>query len=703
MSNSANLKKMLAAVKWASQQFKTRSTEGSSLFGRVNQKEGAQPGPDARLKMIDDFTRARESFSAISKKLKAASQNAAALSAEAQQSGPPLRTQASRLKRAYQNVDRLQQQRDTAQDTLKMHRAALQKGGIGLSGLDNTKADLQDQSTQLKAKKQEQWQNRAEKLSAFGDGSLKFAKTGFNIGKKILTTGYEQSLKQNGAAAAPDKQNPVAMILNVAQPGAQQLPAPAAGDNGSVGGDLQVIQSSRQKLNGTNVFNERAPGETGGNLPDAQNGKESSIKTLQYSYQTLGGAEILRPRDRNDGKSPSPSDGSNTQGSSKSSALQIIQSCTQVVNSPLSTGKDDDSAAKIAPSKELTHSAAAEELKGPASLQSNNLSTDLQALESAWQGFSLDVYSQHESSLRSLAQTATSYISQVRQWMQNNEELARTFGLIASGAIGVAGTAGSIAVTVAPFIANLNTLVTIATTVGSVLSTVFGGIMTVIGTLSLPIIGVIAAFAAAALAVYTFWEPISAFFGGVIDGIKIAFAPVAELFTPFKPVFDGIGKAITYIKDLFNDLISPINFSKDTLESCANAGKLFGKALADALMFPIKTLNTLKEGIDWVLEKLNIIDKNKSSVNNQKDTPISTGAVAALGVVNNLNNYQAAKPAAGHIYTDNSQTAYNITLNGDVSPGSDNRQYFEDLFSNKEASKKSNTLSQFSPTGGLPA
>ena len=120
-------------------------------------------------------------------------------------------------------------------------------------------------------------------------------------------------------------------------------------------------------------------------------------------------------------------------------------------------------------------------------------------------------------------------------------------------------------------------------------------------------------------------------------------------------------------------------------------------------MFPIKTLNTLKEGIDWILEKLNIIDKNKSTVNNQKDNPISTGAVAALGVVNNLNNYQAAKPAAGHIYTDNSQTAYNITLNGDVSPGSDNRQYFEDLFSNKEASKKNNTLSQFSPTGGLPA
>ncbi|STE72380.1 phage tail tape measure protein [Escherichia coli] len=33
-----------------------------------------------------------------------------------------------------------------------------------------------------------------------------------------------------------------------------------------------------------------------------------------------------------------------------------------------------------------------------------------------------------------------------------------------------------------------------------------------------------------ALLIRKYWEPVSAFFGGVVEGLKAAFAPVGELF-----------------------------------------------------------------------------------------------------------------------------------------------------------------------------
>jgi phage-related tail protein len=42
-------------------------------------------------------------------------------------------------------------------------------------------------------------------------------------------------------------------------------------------------------------------------------------------------------------------------------------------------------------------------------------------------------------------------------------------------------------------------------------------------------VAVVAAVVAGALLIRKYWEPISAFFGGVVEGLKAAFAPVAEL------------------------------------------------------------------------------------------------------------------------------------------------------------------------------
>ncbi|EPO6325911.1 hypothetical protein ACUCL8_005601, partial [Escherichia coli] len=80
-----------------------------------------------------------------------------------------------------------------------------------------------------------------------------------------------------------------------------------------------------------------------------------------------------------------------------------------------------------------------------------------------------------------------------------------------------------------------------------------------------------------------YWEPVSAFFGGVVEGLKAAFAPVGELFTPLKPVFDWLGEKLQAAWQWFKNLIAPVKATQDTLNRCRDTGVMFGQALADAL------------------------------------------------------------------------------------------------------------------------
>lgn len=341
---------------------------------------------------------------------------------------------------------------------------------------------------------------------------------------------------------------------------------------------------------------------------------------------------------------------------------------------------------------------------GPAAaMQSSvgNLGTDLEALQAAYQSLSVDIFSTQESSLRSLVQTATRYVGKLQEWVQNNQGLVQSFGLIATIVVGIAGAVGTVAGVIAPVFTGISTLITIATTLGSVFTTIFGGIAAVIGSLMLPIVAIIAGVAAAALLIYKYWEPVSAFFGGVIEGIKTAFAPIAELFTPFQPLFDGIGKAISEVAGWFGDLLTPVKSSQQTLESFGNAGKMFGQILVEALTMPFEPLKLLIKGVTWLLDKLGVINKQSAEASPDKQTQPTTGG-AAFGMVQppRLDNYQAARPAAGGSYVDQSKSEYNITLQGDMSPGGDGERQLKDLLAQHEQEKRTNSLSQFSAAGG---
>ncbi|MCV5421099.1 hypothetical protein OFN47_30770, partial [Escherichia coli] len=62
-----------------------------------------------------------------------------------------------------------------------------------------------------------------------------------------------------------------------------------------------------------------------------------------------------------------------------------------------------------------------------------------------------------------------------------------------------------------------------------------------LGALLSPIGLVVTALAGVALVVWKYWQPITAFLGGVVEGFKAAAGPISAAFEPLKPVFQWIG------------------------------------------------------------------------------------------------------------------------------------------------------------------
>ncbi|WP_234105262.1 phage tail tape measure protein [Enterobacter kobei] len=148
---------------------------------------------------------------------------------------------------------------------------------------------------------------------------------------------------------------------------------------------------------------------------------------------------------------------------------------------------------------------------------------------------------------------------------------------------------------------------------------VFGPLITLLTGISAPVWGLIALFAAAAVAVIKFWEPIQAFFTGFFNGIMTGLQPVFDafnaVFAPLAPVFDAIGSAISGVWDWFTKLLEPIKFSSDALETCTTVGETFGRVLGTAISGLLWPLQKLMEGVGWVLEKLDLIPAGLDAAN----------------------------------------------------------------------------------------
>ncbi|WP_318371835.1 phage tail tape measure protein [Enterobacter sp.] len=342
----------------------------------------------------------------------------------------------------------------------------------------------------------------------------------------------------------------------------------------------------------------------------------------------------------------------------------------------------------------------------------DNLAGDVAKLDGAFAGLRLTVFSSMTDKLRTLTQTANKWLDRLNVWVKANPELVSKIVLVAGAVTGFIAVLGGLGLVLWPVMAGVNALIAGAGFLAAGFSIAGTIIASSVGAIIWPVIAVGAAIVAAALLIRKYWEPISAFFSGVVEGLRAAFGPVAEIFTPLKPMFDTLGGYLQKVWQWFNDLIAPVKSTQETLDSCRNAGVTFGKGLADALNLPLKTFNKLREGIDWVLEKLGIINKQsgdldqkaaKAEAAKNKSYIQPTGAytgylpyqaapVAGAGTESAITqghaSYAPVTAAAGRSYVDQSKNEYHITLQGGAAPGTSLDRQLQDTLEKHERDKR---------------
>ena len=326
-------------------------------------------------------------------------------------------------------------------------------------------------------------------------------------------------------------------------------------------------------------------------------------------------------------------------------------------------------------------------------IMQDNLGGDFKEFQSAYEAVGTDLFDQQEGALRKLTQTATKYVLKLDGWIQKNKSLASTIGIIVGGALALIGVIGAIGLVAWPVITGINAIIAAAGAMGAIFTTVGSAVMTAIGAISWPVVAVVAAIVAGALLIRKYWEPVSAFFGGVVEGLKAAFAPVGELFTPLKPVFDWLGEKLQAAWQWFKNLIAPVKATQDTLNSCRDTGVMFGQALADALMLPLNAFNKLRSGIDWVLEKLGVINKESDTLDQTaaRTHAATYGTGGYIPATSSYAGYQAYQPVtapAGRSYVDQSKNEYHISLTGGTAPGTQLDRQLQDALEKYERDKR---------------
>ncbi|HEP1033994.1 TPA: phage tail tape measure protein [Enterobacter kobei] len=333
------------------------------------------------------------------------------------------------------------------------------------------------------------------------------------------------------------------------------------------------------------------------------------------------------------------------------------------------------------------------EAQKAAKIMADNLDGDLKNLDSAWEGFRIQINDLVNNQLRALTQGLSEVVGNMTQWAKENPKLAQSL-LVVGGSVlaltaAIGGTSLAIGLLMGPLaklqlgftlltggrgitgtIAALRTLGTASgpamasvrgwgpvlgslagkmrgvsaiipamrgalmgaflapgaalgslfknigmlalrltgfTTIWSIITTSISVLGTAISLLLSPIGLVVAAFIAAGLLIWRFWEPIKSFFIGFFSGVMQQLAPFRDAFFPLTLAFSAIAKVVGEVWDWFVKLLSPVESSRESLDKCASAGETFGKVLGGALQLLLLPLTTLMEGIGWVLEKLDLI------------------------------------------------------------------------------------------------
>ena len=349
--------------------------------------------------------------------------------------------------------------------------------------------------------------------------------------------------------------------------------------------------------------------------------------------------------------------------------------------------------------------AASGEASAVAKKMADNLGGDLKNLDSAWEGFRIQVEETADGPLRKLTQNLSDIITAASEWVKANPRLAQTLLLVVGGALALTVAIGALSLAVGILIGPLAKLQlgftlltggrgilgtvaafrTLGTAAGPVMASIrgwpvvisgiasgFGRISAILpairagllgaflapgaaltslgknlavlmlrltglpalwggitgavsllgGALSflLSPIGLIgAAFVAAGLLIWRYWEPIKAFFSGFFSGVWQAMTPLRSAFSSLAPVFSALGSGIKAVWEWFKNLLTPMQTSKETLDKCASAGETFGRVMGTALSVLLWPLQQLMNGVSWLLEKLDLIPDGIERARQQAD------------------------------------------------------------------------------------
>lgn len=128
-----------------------------------------------------------------------------------------------------------------------------------------------------------------------------------------------------------------------------------------------------------------------------------------------------------------------------------------------------------------------------------------------------------------------------------------------------------------------------------------------VGLLTSPIGLISLALVAAAVVIYKYWKPISAFFKGVWSGISEAFAPI-------KPLFESIGNFIKPVIDWFKSLFSTTQAGEGNARQLGHA---FGVYLVGAFKTLTAPIRAVWSVLEWVWD----------GISNLLGKPISVGDI----------------------------------------------------------------------------
>ncbi|MNB95503.1 Phage-related minor tail protein [compost metagenome] len=325
----------------------------------------------------------------------------------------------------------------------------------------------------------------------------------------------------------------------------------------------------------------------------------------------------------------------------------------------------------------------------------DNLGGDFKEFQSAYEAVGTDLFDQQESSLRKLTQTTTKYVLKLDHWIVQNKGLAQTLLKVGGVALAVIGMVGAIGLVAWPVIAGINAIIAAAGLLWTAFTVAGSAIITVLGALTWPIGAVGAAVVAGVILIRKYWEPLGAFFSGVVEGLKSAFAPVTEMFAPLAPLFEVIGQKVQRVWQWFKELIAPVKASKDTLDSCKESGVAFGQALAGAFRLAMTPFTALRDGIEWVLDKLGIINQESSQLDAKAEKVNayangSGGGYSPSGGVltGGYGSYQPVTANAGKSYTDQSRNEYHIAIGGGVQNGGELDRQLRDSLEKYEREKR---------------